>query len=42
MKITSNKGINMNFENVGGMIFEGAMSALGFKGRVAVCGKIGS
>mmetsp|Transcript_74301 Transcript_74301/g.119912 ORF Transcript_74301/g.119912 Transcript_74301/m.119912 type:complete len:362 (-) Transcript_74301:335-1420(-) len=34
------KGIDMYFENVGGMHFEAAMSCLRPRGRVAVCGVI--
>lgn len=36
----SPKGIDMYFENVGGMHFEAAMSCLRPNGRVAVCGAI--
>ena len=34
------EGIDMYFENVGGMHFEAAMSCLKIGGRVAVCGTI--
>lgn len=40
IKEISPKGIDMNFENVGGMHFEGAMGAMAKGGRTAVCGKI--
>merc|ERR1711991_100864 len=35
-------GIDMNFENVGGMHFEACMRTLRLRGRVAVCGCISS
>lgn len=40
LRKVSPKGIDMYFENVGGMHFEAAMSCLRPKGRVAVCGVI--
>mmetsp|Transcript_16317 Transcript_16317/g.18478 ORF Transcript_16317/g.18478 Transcript_16317/m.18478 type:complete len:319 (-) Transcript_16317:135-1091(-) len=36
------KGIDMYFENVGGIHFDAAMSCLKAKGRIAVCGTISS
>jgi NADPH-dependent curcumin reductase CurA len=40
LKEAAPDGIDMYFENVGGMHFETAMSALRVKGRIAVCGCI--
>eukprot|EP00592_Proboscia_alata_P009458 CAMPEP_0194361478 /NCGR_PEP_ID=MMETSP0174-20130528/9062_1 /TAXON_ID=216777 /ORGANISM="Proboscia alata, Strain PI-D3" /LENGTH=381 /DNA_ID=CAMNT_0039133707 /DNA_START=32 /DNA_END=1177 /DNA_ORIENTATION=- len=40
LKAAAPDGIDMYFENVGGMHFEVAMSALRPKGRIAVCGCI--
>jgi NADPH-dependent curcumin reductase CurA len=40
LKEVAPEGIDMYFENVGGMHFEAAMRTLRVKGRVAVCGQI--
>ena len=40
IKAVAPKGINMYFENVGGMHFAAAMDCLADHGRVAVCGMI--
>jgi len=40
LKAAAPEGIDMYFENVGGMHFETAMSCLRTKGRIAVCGCI--
>lgn len=34
------EGIDMYFENVGGMHFEAAINSLRLKGRIAICGQI--
>lgn len=40
LKAVAPQGINMYFENVGGIHFAAAMDVLAAKGRVAVCGQI--
>jgi len=40
IKSVAPDGIDMYFENVGGMHFEAAMDCLRTKGRVAICGRI--
>jgi NADPH-dependent curcumin reductase CurA len=42
LKLTAPEGIDMYFENVGGMHFEAAFRSLRFRGRIAVCGAISS
>jgi len=39
-EVTEDKGIDMYFENVGGMHFEAAFETLREHGRIAVCGAI--
>ena len=38
LKAVAPNGVNMYFENVGGIHFAAAMDVLAAKGRVAVCG----
>jgi len=40
LKAVAPNGINMYFENVGGIHFAAAMDVLAAKGRVAICGQI--